>query len=220
MASEGGKHWTDEEVQALLYIWADPIVQRRLQGTVRNKSIFQEVAQKLQSFGVHRDWKQCRSKYKNLKYDYKNSKTSGVGYLGKTMKFFREVEAILEGRAMRTTRVGEPAFRRGPEGDRAVLWQGPEGEHAVLWKAQEADRATVRRTQESEQASLGSLRRRPDQSNDVDEGEGWVTITAKQLIARDQQAKSNLFYWFPQPSTQSGNQLSIGREKNESRYSE
>ncbi|XP_048832347.1 multifunctional protein ADE2 isoform X2 [Brienomyrus brachyistius] len=171
VASEGGKHWTDEEVQALLYIWADPIVQRRLQGTVRNKSIFQEVAQKLQSFGVHRDWKQCRSKYKNLKYDYKNAKTSGVGYLGKTMKFFREVEAILEGRAMRTSRAGELSFRRGPEGDRGVLWKGPEGERAVLWKAQEADRATVRRTQESEQASLGSLRRRPEHSNDVDEAD-------------------------------------------------
>uniref|UniRef100_A0A8C9RYS0 Myb/SANT-like DNA-binding domain-containing protein n=1 Tax=Scleropages formosus TaxID=113540 RepID=A0A8C9RYS0_SCLFO len=102
VATEGGKHWTDEEVQALLYIWADPQVQQRLQGTVRNKSIFQEVAKQLQRFGVQRDWKQCRSKYKNLKYDYKNAKSAGGGYFGRTMKFYREVEAILEGRAMRT----------------------------------------------------------------------------------------------------------------------
>lgn len=52
-------------------------------------------------FGVVRNWKQCRTKYKNLKYDYKIAKSShaaggdGAGTPGKYMKFFDEVEAIL-----------------------------------------------------------------------------------------------------------------------------
>lgn len=52
-------------------------------------------------FGVVRNWKQCRTKYKNLKYDYKIAKSAhvaggdGQGGPGKYMKFFDEVEAIL-----------------------------------------------------------------------------------------------------------------------------
>lgn len=52
-------------------------------------------------FGVVRNWKQCRTKYKNLKYDYKTAKSahaaggSSTGGPGKYMKFFDEVEAIL-----------------------------------------------------------------------------------------------------------------------------
>lgn len=52
-------------------------------------------------FGVVRNWKQCRTKYKNLKYDYKIAKGAhaaggdGAGGPGKYMKFFDEVEAIL-----------------------------------------------------------------------------------------------------------------------------
>lgn len=52
-------------------------------------------------FGVVRNWKQCRTKYKNLKYDYKIAKSAhvaggdGLGGPGKYMKFFDEVEAIL-----------------------------------------------------------------------------------------------------------------------------
>lgn len=58
------------------------------------------------SFGVVRNWKQCRTKYKNLKYDYKTAKSahaaggSAAGGPGKYMKFFDEVEAILLDRGL------------------------------------------------------------------------------------------------------------------------
>lgn len=57
-------------------------------------------------FGVVRNWKQCRTKYKNLKYDYKIAKSAhaaggdGAGGPGKYMKFFDEVEAILLDRGL------------------------------------------------------------------------------------------------------------------------
>lgn len=107
VAEEGGRHWTDDEVRALLCVWADRHVRERLKCTLRNKSIFQEMARQMQrTFGVIRNWKQCRTKYKNLKYDYKTAKSahaaggSVAGGPGKYMKFFDEVEAILLDRGL------------------------------------------------------------------------------------------------------------------------
>uniref|UniRef100_A0A673B530 Uncharacterized LOC115418104 n=2 Tax=Sphaeramia orbicularis TaxID=375764 RepID=A0A673B530_9TELE len=104
---EGGRHWTDDEVRALLCVWADKHVRERLKCTLRNKSIFQEMSHQMQrNFGVIRNWKQCRTKYKNLKYDYKTAKSahaaasSSAGGPGKYMKFFDEVEAILLDRGL------------------------------------------------------------------------------------------------------------------------
>ncbi|XP_049443364.1 multifunctional protein ADE2 isoform X2 [Epinephelus fuscoguttatus] len=107
VAEEGGRHWTDDEVRALLCVWADRRIRERLKCTLRNKSIFQEMARQMQrNFGVVRNWKQCRTKYKNLKYDYKTAKSahavggSAAGGPGKYMKFFDEVEAILLDRGL------------------------------------------------------------------------------------------------------------------------
>lgn len=102
VAEDGGRHWTDEEVRALLIVWADRSIRERLKCTLRNKSIFQEMACQMQRhFGVVRNWKQCRTKYKNLKYEYKTAKTAQAARArsgaspAKYMKFFDEVEAIL-----------------------------------------------------------------------------------------------------------------------------
>lgn len=107
VTEEGGRHWTDDEVRALLCIWADRRIRERLKSTLRNKCIFQEMAYQMQkNFGVVRNWKQCRTKYKNLKYDYKTAKSahaaagSGSGGPGKYMKFFDEVDAILMDRGL------------------------------------------------------------------------------------------------------------------------
>ncbi|XP_068042890.1 zinc finger and SCAN domain-containing protein 20-like isoform X3 [Anomalospiza imberbis] len=96
VANEGGKHWTVNEVRALIRIWSDKNIQQQLEGTVRNKRIFEEVAARLQKFGVDRDWKQCRTKYKNLKHEYKSVKSAqDSGSTSKSMKFFNELDAIL-----------------------------------------------------------------------------------------------------------------------------
>ncbi|XP_032007390.2 bifunctional phosphoribosylaminoimidazole carboxylase/phosphoribosylaminoimidazole succinocarboxamide synthetase isoform X1 [Hylobates moloch] len=95
VANEGGKHWTVPEVRALIDIWSDKSTQRQLEGTVRNKRIFQQIAAKLQKFGIDRDWKQCRTKYKNLKHEYKIIRTAQDLGMTKSMKFFTELDAIL-----------------------------------------------------------------------------------------------------------------------------
>lgn len=73
---------------------------------MRNKRIFEQVAARLQKFGIDRDWKQCRTKYKNLKHEYKSVKNAQFsGNTSKSMKFFRELDAILgHGNADKTNR--------------------------------------------------------------------------------------------------------------------
>ncbi|XP_049565266.1 bifunctional phosphoribosylaminoimidazole carboxylase/phosphoribosylaminoimidazole succinocarboxamide synthetase isoform X3 [Orcinus orca] len=97
MESGAGKHWTEEEVKALLSIWAEKNIRKQLYGTLRNKGIFIYIAKRLQALGVYRDWKQCRAKYKNLKYEYRTVKYAhNSGDSSKTMKFFHDLDAILQ----------------------------------------------------------------------------------------------------------------------------
>lgn len=96
MESGAGKHWTEEEVKALLSVWSEKNIRKQLHGTLRNKGIFIYIARRLQELGVCRDWKQCRAKYKNLKYEYRTVKYAHhSGDATKTMKFFRDLDAIL-----------------------------------------------------------------------------------------------------------------------------
>ncbi|KAM6439782.1 bifunctional phosphoribosylaminoimidazole carboxylase/phosphoribosylaminoimidazole succinocarboxamide synthetase isoform 5-T5 [Liasis olivaceus] len=105
VANEGGKHWTVNEVRALIRVWSEKSIQQQLEGTVRNKRIFEHVAARLQKFGIDRDWKQCRTKYKNLKHEYKSVKDAQYsGNISKSMKFFRELDAILGHNADKTSR--------------------------------------------------------------------------------------------------------------------
>lgn len=65
--SSARRTWNDNEVQALLAIWADASVQRQLLGTVRNTAIFNKILQELLWKGYQHDTKQCREKLKELK---------------------------------------------------------------------------------------------------------------------------------------------------------
>ncbi|TSN30205.1 Multifunctional protein ADE2 [Bagarius yarrelli] len=125
---EGGRHWSDKEIRALLNVWADRDMQIQLQSTHRNKAIFQEMAHRLElQHGVVRDWRQCRTKYKNLKYDYKVSCGQG-----RTMRFFAEMDAILQGRDTEDYHEEvEDSPRKVTEEDRANERRKPEDAHYI-----------------------------------------------------------------------------------------
>uniref|UniRef100_A0A673TC03 Myb/SANT-like DNA-binding domain-containing protein n=1 Tax=Suricata suricatta TaxID=37032 RepID=A0A673TC03_SURSU len=116
VANEGGKHWTVPEIRALIGIWSDISIQQQLEGTVRNKRIFEQIAAKLQECGIERDWKQCRTKYKNLKHEYKIVRMAQDQGITKSMKFFTELDAILGHNKTETSEQefqdGEPAKGR------------------------------------------------------------------------------------------------------------
>ncbi|XP_075422181.1 bifunctional phosphoribosylaminoimidazole carboxylase/phosphoribosylaminoimidazole succinocarboxamide synthetase isoform X2 [Ascaphus truei] len=100
VSNEGGKHWTTREIRALLNVWSDKTIRRQLKGTVRNQRIFEHIARLLQQAGIDRDWRQCRTKYKNLKHEYVVvKKAQESGNTSKTMKFFSKLDAILSSKA-------------------------------------------------------------------------------------------------------------------------
>lgn len=92
-----GKHWSDNEVRALINIWSDEKIQQMLEGATRNKEIFEEIARRLMKRGIDRDWKQCRTKYKNLKYEYRALQKENEHLVNpkRKMRFYDEVDCIL-----------------------------------------------------------------------------------------------------------------------------
>lgn len=93
-----GRNWSDEEVRALILVCSDTEVLQRLERSTRNKDIFMQISGRLLQLGVDRDWKQCRTKYKNLKYLYSAlQKGQGVqGHPRRVMRLYHEVDAILK----------------------------------------------------------------------------------------------------------------------------
>ena len=59
-----GRTRNDDEVQALLAIWAEASIQRQLLGAVRNTTVFNKIADELAGKGYQRDAK--KKKYKEV----------------------------------------------------------------------------------------------------------------------------------------------------------
>ena len=56
-----GRTWNNE-VQALLAIWADTSIQKQLLGAVRNTTVFNQIADELAGKGYQRDAKELKNK--------------------------------------------------------------------------------------------------------------------------------------------------------------
>ena len=69
MATSGP--WSAEETRALLDVWGADNVQRHLDGVVRNRTVYQRVANGLAELGFERTWQQCKTKVKNLVQRYR-----------------------------------------------------------------------------------------------------------------------------------------------------
>lgn len=97
MVHDSGRNWSEEEVAALLNIWSKEGIQQQLRGSTRNKDVFVQISRQLLQQGVERDWKQCRTKYKNLKYLYRSLQRgkADIGDTRRIMKFYEQLESIL-----------------------------------------------------------------------------------------------------------------------------
>ena len=72
MEAEGrGVTWGPDEVKMLISVWGDDDTQMELEGSVRNKHVFEMISKKLRGKGFIRSGKQCQTKIKALKKDYK-----------------------------------------------------------------------------------------------------------------------------------------------------
>lgn len=95
--SDTGRNWSDQEVRALIQVWSDERICRQLESSTRKRDIFIQISNKLMQHGIERDWKQCHTKYKNLKYLYRSlqrgrTEKSDPRLL---MRFYEEVDAIM-----------------------------------------------------------------------------------------------------------------------------
>ena len=54
--------WTYDQTKALISIWGQEDVQRELDGVIRNRTIYENVASELRKVEVEKTWQQCRSK--------------------------------------------------------------------------------------------------------------------------------------------------------------
>ena len=70
---------------------------KQLENSTRKRDIFVQISNRLMLQGVERDWKQCHTKYKNLKYLYRSlqkGKADGADPR-RLMRFYDEVDALL-----------------------------------------------------------------------------------------------------------------------------
>lgn len=94
---DSGRNWSEEEVDKLIGIWSEDGIRRQLENSTRNKNIFVQISRRLLQQGVERDWKQCRTKYKNLKYLYRSLQRgkADIGDPRRIMKYYDQLDTIL-----------------------------------------------------------------------------------------------------------------------------
>lgn len=93
--SDTGRNWSDQEVRALIQVWSDERVCRQLENSTRKRDIFVQISNRLLQQGIERDWKQCHTKYKNLKYLYRSLQRGKTDEARRLMKFYDEVDEIM-----------------------------------------------------------------------------------------------------------------------------
>ena len=89
--------WTDNEVQALISIFAEEEIQRELETAIRNEKVYLKISSRLCELGIIHTGKQCREKLKKLKQDYKKVKdhNNRSGSDRRTNKWFDRLDALL-----------------------------------------------------------------------------------------------------------------------------
>ena len=96
--TERGILWGDDEVMALIEIWAGEEIKQQLDSCRRKWPIFEKIARRLQGEGEYIcTFAQVREKIKQLKQVYKKVKDSNnkSGNSRKTFKYFESINKIL-----------------------------------------------------------------------------------------------------------------------------
>lgn len=84
-------------MRALIQVWSDERIRRQLESSTRKRDIFVQISNRLMQQGIERDWKQCHTKYKNLKYLYRSLQRGKTDEADprRFMRFYDEVDTIM-----------------------------------------------------------------------------------------------------------------------------
>jgi len=137
MDQKASARWTDDEVQALLSIYAQDDIQQELKTAARNEKVYAKISGKLGELDIEHSAKRCREKLKKLKQDYKRIKdhnNSTKGSEQRTNKWFDRLDALLGDRD-RPTFSGAAAAKEVTETDESVAGESPTGSTWCLQNA-------------------------------------------------------------------------------------
>ena len=89
--------WSEEETFKLVEIWGDAEIQALLEGAMRNKHVYDRIAEGMKEAGYVRTGVQCRDKIKKMKTEYKKIKDNNneTGRDRKVWKFYDCMNDIL-----------------------------------------------------------------------------------------------------------------------------
>ena len=89
--------WSEEETLKLVEIWGDAEIQVLLEGAIRNKHVYDRIAEGMKEAGYVRTGVQCRDKIKKMKTEYKKIKDNNnqTGRDRKVWKFYDCMNDIL-----------------------------------------------------------------------------------------------------------------------------
>lgn len=89
--------WTNNEVHALLSIYAEDEIQRDLRTATSKNMVYSKISCKLSELNIVHTGKQCRDKLKKLKQDYRRIKdyNNRNGSDQRTGKWFERLDAVL-----------------------------------------------------------------------------------------------------------------------------
>ena len=92
--------WTDGEVFKLIYIWKEEGIQEQLEGSKRNKHVYDKLGTQMCKAGYNKTGEQCRCKVKKLRQEYKKIKdNNGLTGRGRgKWKFFDALDEVLGNR--------------------------------------------------------------------------------------------------------------------------
>ncbi|KAJ7332244.1 hypothetical protein JRQ81_014424 [Phrynocephalus forsythii] len=76
-----GSSWTSNEIAYLLKIWGEQEVKHSLSSLKRNYHIYSDISRELEKNGIHRGPKECRTKCKRLKQEYRQAKYTPYEYV-------------------------------------------------------------------------------------------------------------------------------------------
>ena len=89
--------WSDPETLKLIKLWSDDDVQCQLEGSKRNRAVFESISRGLNEAGFERSANQSCEKIKKLKVEYKKVKDNNnqTGNNRKMCKFFDKLDNVL-----------------------------------------------------------------------------------------------------------------------------
>ena len=92
--------WTDAEVFKLIDLWKEEGIQEQLEGSTRNRQVYEKLTAELSKAGSKKTGEQCRSKVKKLHQEYKEIKdNNGLTGRGRSKwKYYDVLNEILGNR--------------------------------------------------------------------------------------------------------------------------